>query len=55
MSYDGLLSFGLLGDYDAMPDLDRLADDLTAAIAELAAAAGVAKAKPRRRRTPTRA
>jgi hypothetical protein len=32
-----------------MPDLDRLAADLSAAIAELAAAAGVTK--PRRPRT----
>jgi diacylglycerol O-acyltransferase / wax synthase len=44
MSYDGQLSFGLLGDYDAMPDLDRLASGLTAAIADLAGAAGVARA-----------
>jgi diacylglycerol O-acyltransferase / wax synthase len=52
VSYDGQLFFGLLGDYDAMPDLDRLASDLTAAIAELAAAAGVAA--PRRRRAQRR-
>jgi diacylglycerol O-acyltransferase / wax synthase len=51
MSYDGQLSFGLLGDYDAMPDLDRLAADVSAATAELAAAAGVAKKPGRRRRT----
>ena len=25
MSYDGELSFGLLGDYDALPDIDRIA------------------------------
>jgi WS/DGAT/MGAT family acyltransferase len=41
MSYDGRLFFGLLGDYDALADLDRLAEDLEQAIAELAAAAGV--------------
>jgi diacylglycerol O-acyltransferase len=41
MSYDGHLDFGLLGDYDAMPDLDDLAGDLESAIAELSAAAGV--------------
>ena len=28
MSYDGRLAFGLLGDYDAMGDLEALADDL---------------------------
>ena len=33
MSYDGRLYFGLLGDYDALADLDALAADLRAAIA----------------------
>jgi diacylglycerol O-acyltransferase len=37
MSYDGKLFFGLLGDYDALPDLDALAGDLEAAIVELTA------------------
>ena len=46
MSYDGTINFGLLGDYDALPDLDDLAAALRDAIAELAAAAGVA---PRQR------
>jgi WS/DGAT/MGAT family acyltransferase len=41
MSYDGTLNFGLLGDYDALPDLDDLAGALRDAITELAAAAGV--------------
>jgi diacylglycerol O-acyltransferase / wax synthase len=41
MSYDGHVDFGLLGDYDAMPDLHDLADDLRAAIDELSVAAGV--------------
>jgi diacylglycerol O-acyltransferase len=41
MSYDGHLGFGLLGDYDALPDLDRIALDLRAAVASLARAAGV--------------
>jgi hypothetical protein len=41
MSYDGHLGFGLLGDYDALPDLDKIALDLQAAIASLAKAAGV--------------
>ena len=26
MSYDGGMDFGLLGDYDAMPDLDRIGE-----------------------------
>jgi diacylglycerol O-acyltransferase len=41
MSYDGTLNFGLLSDFDALPDLDDLAAALRDAIAELAAAAGV--------------
>jgi diacylglycerol O-acyltransferase / wax synthase len=48
MSYDGRLDFGLLGDYDAMPDLHELAGDLRGAIDELSAAAGV-PADPHRR------
>ncbi len=41
MSYDGHLGFGLLGDYDALPDLEQIALDLKWAIASLARAAGV--------------
>ncbi len=41
MSYDGHLGFGLLGDYDALPDLERIALDLQSAIAALCRAAGV--------------
>src|SRR5690349_13518973 len=40
MSYDGQVNFGLIGDYDGMPDLDGLAGDLEASIAELLEAAG---------------
>jgi hypothetical protein len=39
MSYNGRLGFGLLADYDAMPDLHDVADDLRGAIADLDAAA----------------
>ncbi len=39
MSYNGELNFGLVGDYDAMPGLDSLAEDLTAEIDALAEAA----------------
>jgi diacylglycerol O-acyltransferase / wax synthase len=49
MSYDGRLGFGLLGDYDAMPDLEALATDLEKAIGELSRAAGV-KQGPRARK-----
>jgi WS/DGAT/MGAT family acyltransferase len=63
MSYDGKLFFGLLGDYDAMADIDELADDLRSAIDELSAAAGVppngarrgGRARPASRRTKSRA
>ena len=39
MSYDGGVFFGLVGDYDALPDLDALAGDLEASLAELVEAA----------------
>jgi WS/DGAT/MGAT family acyltransferase len=38
MSYDGRVNFGLVGDYDAMPGLDSLAEDLEAEIEALVAA-----------------
>jgi diacylglycerol O-acyltransferase / wax synthase len=41
MSYDGHLGFGLLADYDAVPELDTIARDLDRAIASLGRAAGV--------------
>jgi diacylglycerol O-acyltransferase / wax synthase len=40
MSYNGAIDFGLIGDYDAVPDLDDLATDLEASISELSEAAG---------------
>ena len=40
MSYNGQLNFGLNADYDALADLEALADELRASIEELAAAAG---------------
>jgi diacylglycerol O-acyltransferase / wax synthase len=40
MSYDGQVNFGLIGDYDGMPDLEDLAQDLEDSIAELLEAAG---------------
>jgi len=39
MSYNGRLGFGLTGDWDALDDLDDLAGDLRAAIADLVGAA----------------
>ena len=41
MSYNGHLGFGLLGDYDALPDLEEIALDLQWAISALSRAAGV--------------
>jgi diacylglycerol O-acyltransferase / wax synthase len=54
MSYNGRIDFGLVADYDALPDLDRIASALEAAIAELTAVAGVA-AKPRAKSRSRRA
>ena len=53
MSYNGKVDFGLLGDYDAMPDLEALAGDLEAAIADLSRAAGVPD-RPQGARRPAR-
>jgi diacylglycerol O-acyltransferase / wax synthase len=56
MSYHGRLGFGLLGDFDALPDLEALAAHLAAAIDDVAAAAGAGSgAPPRRRITGSRA
>jgi diacylglycerol O-acyltransferase len=44
MSYNGKVDFGLLGDYDAMPDLDAVGDYLGESLAELRAAARKASA-----------
>jgi WS/DGAT/MGAT family acyltransferase len=40
MSYDGHLAFGLLGDFEAMAELDALGDLLAAAVDDLERAAG---------------
>jgi len=45
ISYNGYLNFGLLGDYDAMPDLDELGGMLDAAIDELRALAAEERAR----------
>ena len=58
MSYNGRMNFGLVGDYDAMHDLDDLAADFQESLAELAEAAAVPltserapRKKPRTRAT----
>jgi hypothetical protein len=48
MSYHGKMDFGLLGDYDAMPDLEELGDALKQSLEELVEAAGGRKPKRRR-------
>jgi diacylglycerol O-acyltransferase len=47
MSYDGGIDYGLLGDYDALPDIDVIADGVETALAQLLSAAG-AKTSPAR-------
>src|SRR3954447_9176631 len=41
MSYNGALNFGLIGDYDSMPDLEDFAHHLALSLEELAETAGV--------------
>jgi diacylglycerol O-acyltransferase / wax synthase len=53
MSYDGRLGFGLLADFDALPDLEEIAEHLEGAIDDLARVAGadrrVGRTGPRRK------
>jgi len=46
MSYNGGIDYGLLGDYDALPDIDVIADGIDAALRELLEAAARAGAEP---------
>src|SRR3954451_9815729 len=50
MSYNGRMDFGLLGDYDAMPDIAEFGDALRGSRAELVEAAGPAPRRTRARR-----
>jgi hypothetical protein len=52
MSYDGHLGFGLLGDFDSLPELENIRRDLEWAIDSLASAAGVRKRSTRKAATP---
>jgi diacylglycerol O-acyltransferase / wax synthase len=54
MSYDGQIDFGLVGDYDAMADLDSFALDLEGAMAEVIATAPGAEGSQRTARARTR-
>jgi diacylglycerol O-acyltransferase len=55
MSYNGEIHFGLIGDYDAMADLDSLALDLEASIGELSGAVPKPKRRAKARKTPKKA
>ncbi len=55
MSYNGQLNFGLVSDYDALPDVEALAEELRLSIEELAAAASVPTGGNGRRRSTPRA
>jgi hypothetical protein len=46
MSYNGGLNFGLLGDFDAMPDLEHFGDGLGSALAELVGLAAAKRGAP---------
>jgi diacylglycerol O-acyltransferase len=46
MSYNGGLDYGLLGDYDAMPDIQVVADGIEGALSELLAAARGRRPRP---------
>jgi WS/DGAT/MGAT family acyltransferase len=48
MSYNGGMDFGLLGDYDAMPDLERLGELFGESLEELLAAAAAEGGEPRK-------
>ena len=56
MSYDGHLGFGLLADFDALPEVESMGGDLDWAIASLSRAAGVrSKRKGTRKPRATKA
>ena len=45
VSYNGTMSFGVVGDLEALPDLDAIIEDLHAAVDELSEAAGVQRSR----------
>jgi WS/DGAT/MGAT family acyltransferase len=48
MSYNGKLDFSLIGDYDAMPDIDLVGEYVEEALEELLVVAGLPPSSPRR-------
>jgi diacylglycerol O-acyltransferase len=55
MSYNGGIDYGLLGDYDALPDIDVIRDGIDASLRELLEAAGATPSRPAKPRVRTRA
>src|SRR3954451_18742409 len=43
VSYNGTMNFGLVGDFNVIPDLDDVAADFTEALREIRAAAGISR------------
>ncbi len=52
MSYNGQMNFGLLGDYDAMPDLDEFGGAIESCLAELVSLASRAARKRAKAKVP---
>jgi diacylglycerol O-acyltransferase len=52
MSYNGSIDFGLLGDYDALPDIDVIADGIADSLAQLKTAAQAKEARVAGARKP---
>jgi len=46
MSYNGQMNFGLLGDYDALPDIDEISDNIAEELATLVELANASVAAP---------
>src|SRR5947209_3436932 len=53
MSYDGGIDYGLLADYDALPDIDVFAEGIEESLAELRRAARTSSARAARPRPPS--
>jgi diacylglycerol O-acyltransferase / wax synthase len=51
MSYNGSIDFGLLGDYDALPDIDAIAEGIEDGLAQLRVAARAKEARAASART----
>jgi hypothetical protein len=46
MSYNGGMNFGLLGDFDSLPDIDSIGDSIHNGISELVALASTTDGAP---------